>query len=83
MSEEPGGACVEPTAETIADNSYPISRDLYIYVNKAKAAENPAVAAYVDYYLAEGTISSVLEIVPYVNLAPEALAETQAAWAAR
>ena len=60
--------CVAPTAETIADDSYPISRDLYIYVNKAKAAENPAVAAYVDYYLAEGTISTVLETVPYVNL---------------
>ena len=83
VSEEPGGACVDPTAESIADNSYPISRDLYIYVNKAKAAENAAVAAFVDYYLADGTISTVLETVPYVNLAPEALAETQAAWAAR
>ena len=82
VSEEPNGSCVEPTAETIADNSYPISRDLYIYVNKAKAAENAAVTAYVDYYLADGTISTVLETVPYVNLAPEALAETQAAWAA-
>ena len=46
--------CVAPTAETIADGSYPISRTLYIYVNKAKAAANPAVAAYVDYYLADG-----------------------------
>jgi phosphate transport system substrate-binding protein len=83
VSEEAGGECVEPTAETIADNSYPISRDLYIYVNTAKAAENPAVAAYVDYYLAEGTIETVLQTVPYVPLPAEALAETQAAWAAR
>ncbi len=84
VAEEPNGTCVEPTAETIADNSYPISRDLYIYVNKAKAAENPAVAAYVDYYLADGTISTVLETVPYVNLCPpRPSAETQAAWAAR
>jgi ABC-type phosphate transport system substrate-binding protein len=82
VSEEPGGDCVEPTAETIADNSYPISRDLYIYVNKARAEENPAVAAYVDYYLADGTISGVLETVPYVPLADDALAETQAAWEA-
>jgi hypothetical protein len=51
-------------------------------VNKAKAAENAAVGAFVDFYLADGTIASVLETVPYVNLAPEALAETQAAWAA-
>ena len=47
---------------------YPLSRSLYIYVNKAKAAANPAVVAYVDYYLAEGTITKVLETVPYVNL---------------
>ena len=56
IAEEAGGTCVEPTAETIASNEYPISRDLYIYVNKAKAAENPAVVAYVDYYMAGGTI---------------------------
>jgi ABC-type phosphate transport system substrate-binding protein len=82
MSEEPGGTCVEPTAETIASNEYPISRDLFIYVNNGKAADNPAVTAYVDYYLAEGTISTVLETVPYVNLTAEVLGETQAAWTA-
>ena len=48
-----GGECVAPTAETIADGSYPLSRSLYIYVNAAKAEENPAVAAYVDFYLDE------------------------------
>ena len=83
VAEEAGGECVVPTAETIADASYPIARDLYIYVNKAKAADNTAVAAFVDYYLAEGTISTVLETVPYVNLAPAALAESQAAWTGR
>jgi ABC-type phosphate transport system substrate-binding protein len=80
ISAEPNGTCVEPTAETIASGEYPISRDLFIYVNKAKMAENPAVAAYVDYYLADGTIDGVLETVPYVPLQPDALAETQAAW---
>ena len=82
ISAEPGGECVTPTAETITSNAYPLSRDLYIYVNTAKAAANGAVTAYVDHYLADGTIASVLENVPYVNLAPEALAETQAAWTA-
>jgi ABC-type phosphate transport system substrate-binding protein len=82
ISEDAGGSCVEPTAETIASNEYPISRDLYIYVNAAKAAENPALTAYVDFYLADGTIASVLETVPYVNLDPAALAEQQAAWTA-
>ena len=42
VSKDPNGTCVAPTAETIADGSYPLSRSLYIYVNKAKAAANPA-----------------------------------------
>jgi ABC-type phosphate transport system substrate-binding protein len=82
IAAEAGGPCIEPTAETIASNEYPISRDLYIYVNKQKAAANPAVAAYVDYYLADGTIGRVLETVPYVPLADQALGESQAAWRA-
>jgi ABC-type phosphate transport system substrate-binding protein len=73
---------VAPTAETIGDASYPLSRSLYIYVNKAKAAANPAVVAYVDYYLADGTISSVLKTVPYVNLPADALAQTRSTWEA-
>lgn len=80
ISKEPNGTCVAPTAATIADGSYPLSRSLYIYVNKAKAAANPAVTAYVDYYLAEGTIASILETVPYVNLPAATLAESRAAW---
>ena len=80
VAKDVNGTCVAPTAETIASGEYPLSRNLYIYVNNAKAAENPAVVGYVDYYLADGTISSVLETVPYVNLTPEALAETRAAW---
>ena len=82
IAEEAGGTCVAPNAETIASNEYPISRDLFIYVNTAKAAENAAVTAYVDYYLADGTISTALETVPYVNLPEDALAEQQAAWTA-
>ena len=82
VAKEANGECIAPTPETIADGSYPLSRPLFIYVNKARAAENAAVSAYVDYYLAEGTIASVLETWPYVNLTPETLAESRAAWEA-
>ena len=82
VSKDVNGSCVAPTAETIANGSYPLSRGLYIYVNKAKAASNAALAAYVDYYLAPGTIAAVLETVPFVNLAADALAETRSAWEA-
>ncbi len=75
--------CIAPTPETIASNEYPISRDLFIYVNGAKAEENPAVAAFVDFYMAGGTIDTALETVPYVPLTTEALAESQGVWADR
>ena len=82
ISEEPGGTCVEPTPETIASNEYPISRDLYIYVNAASAEENEAVASYVDYYLADEGIAAVTD-VGYVALTTEDLDATRATWEAR
>ena len=82
VAEEPG-TCIAPTPETIASNEYPLSRDLFIYVNTAKAADNPALAAYVDFYVAEGTIAAVNETVGYINLAADALAASRTAWDAR
>jgi len=79
VAEEPGGECVAPTDETIADGSYPISRPLFIYVNKQKAEENEALAAFVDFYLSDEGIGSVSE-VGYVSLSDEALAETRSRW---
>ncbi len=43
-------SCVEPTDATINDNSYPLSRPLFIYVAK-KALARPEVAGFVEYYL--------------------------------
>jgi len=77
-----GDGCVAPTAETIASNDYPISRDLFIYVNTDKAAENSALVEFVDYYLSDEGIAAVEE-AGYVSLAPEALEETRAAWDGR
>jgi phosphate transport system substrate-binding protein len=82
VAKEPG-KCVAATKETIADNSYPLSRPLLIYVNKAKAAANPALVAFVDYYLAEGTIAAANSTVGYVDLAPDVLATSKSAWESR
>ncbi len=76
-----GGGCVAPTPETIASNEYPISRDLFIYVNTARADANPAVVAFVDWLLTDG-IGSVAE-ADYIPLDETALAETQTAWDGR
>ena len=82
VSEEPGGDCIEPTTETIADGSYPISRPLFIYVNAAAADDNQAVADYVDYYLSSEGIAAVTE-VGYVELPADQLEETRTTWTDR
>jgi phosphate transport system substrate-binding protein len=78
-----GDGCIEPTPETIASNEYPIARDLFIYVNAAKLADNPALEAFVDFYVTEGITTMVGSDegqVPYVALNDEAVAEVQAVW---
>ena len=77
-----GGECVEPTAETIADGSYPISRGLYVYVNKAKAEDNAAVAAFIDFYLSDDGLASVSE-AGYVDLPADQLEASVSTWEAR
>jgi phosphate transport system substrate-binding protein len=78
ISAEPGGECVEPSAETIADESYPLSRPLFIYVNTARAEENPAVADYVDFYLSD--LNTWVEESGYVPMPDNLVSETQSAW---
>jgi phosphate transport system substrate-binding protein len=47
-----GGEPVKPTHETIRKRTYvPLSRPLFLYVNKA-SLERPAVKAFLDFYLA-------------------------------
>lgn len=79
VSAEPDGECVEPTAETIQDGSYPISRPLFIYVNAGKAEESDALAAFVDFYL-EG-LTEFVETADYIALDDDA--DTVSAWEER
>jgi phosphate transport system substrate-binding protein len=74
-----GDGCVAPTYDTIADASYPLSRSLYIYVNIAKASENAALKAYVDYYLSDEGITAVAE-AGYVDLPADRLDAARTAW---
>lgn len=75
-----GGDCVAPSRATVVDGSYPISRPLFLYVNKAKAAANPTLVSFIDYYLSEAGLAAV-EDAGYVPLAD--YGATRAAWAAR
>lgn len=51
--ESPKGDCVKPVPiANVQRNVYnPLSRPLFIYVNKGKAADNPSVVGYVNFYL--------------------------------
>lgn len=78
IAEEPGGDCIEPTAETISDGSYPLSRPLFIYVNTAKAEENETLAQFVDFYL--GNLTEFVEEGGYVTMPDDQVADTTSAW---
>ena len=77
-----GNGCVTPTPDTIASNEYPISRDLWIYVNADKAAANDAIVAYLDFYVSEA-LSAAVRDVGYVPLTEAAHAETAERWHSR
>ncbi|EFM08830.1 phosphate binding protein [Paenibacillus curdlanolyticus YK9] len=64
-----GKGAISPTVETIKDGTYaPLSRPLFIYVNK-KELERPEVSAFVDYYI--NNIGDMAKEVGYVPLPDE------------
>ena len=71
-----------PRPETIASGDYPMCTPLFIYVNTDKEATNPAIAAFVDYYLSDDGIAAVTE-ADYVALSSDALEETRSTWDGR
>ncbi|HKE98144.1 MAG TPA: phosphate ABC transporter substrate-binding protein PstS family protein [Actinomycetes bacterium] len=73
------GACVAPTADTIKDGSYSLSRPLFIYVNKAKADASPALKSFVDFYLSDDGLASVTE-AKYVAMSDAAKQKTLDTW---
>jgi phosphate transport system substrate-binding protein len=75
-----GDGCIAPSDETVVDKSYPISRPLFIYVNNGRAAQNPAVAAFVDYFVEN--LDAAGE-VGYVNLSEDEMAASRDAWQSR
>jgi phosphate transport system substrate-binding protein len=75
-----GSGCVAPSAETIADASYPLARSLYIYVSNSAIADNPAVGAYVDFYLTDQGLNDLVSQVGYVPLPQDRIDATRSAW---
>jgi phosphate transport system substrate-binding protein len=78
ISAEPGGDCVEPSPETISDQSYPLSRPLFIYVNTANVADNAALGPFVDFYLEN--LTEFVEGGGYVTMPDDQVESTLSAW---
>jgi phosphate transport system substrate-binding protein len=78
-----GEGCVEPSIETIADGSYPLSRSLYIYVNAATLEENAALEEFVDFYMTDDSLTATVEESGYVPLPEDRRVAAQAVWDAR
>ena len=81
VSAEPGGECVAPSPETISDESYPLSRPLFIYVNTAKAEDNASLASFVDFYL--DNLTEFVEEGGYVTMPDDQVQATVSAWEGR
>lgn len=75
-----GDGCIAPSRETIADGSYPLSRSLHIYVNKDKAAQNPALKAFVDYYVSDDGLTLAVTEAGYVELPQDRIDNTRSTW---
>jgi phosphate transport system substrate-binding protein len=70
------GNCVQPTAETVANGTYqPLSRPLFIYVNRARIDEKDEISAFVSYYLAHA--KDLVRGVGYIPLTDEIYALAQ------
>jgi phosphate transport system substrate-binding protein len=83
VSAEPGDTanCVGPADDTISDQSYPLSRPLFIYVSTAAADENPAVVPFVDFYLEN--LNQFVEEGGYVTMPDDQVQATVTAWEGR
>ena len=65
-----GNGCVVPTVETIADGTYsPLSRPLFIYVNKERAQQRAELRSFVEFYMENG--AQLAEEIGYVPLTHE------------
>lgn len=65
VEKEKGKGAIEPTEQTINDQSYPLSRPIFIYPS-SKSLERPEVKAFVKYYLENA--KDIVKSVGYIPL---------------
>lgn len=73
------GGAVEPSSANVINATYnPLSRPLFIYVNKKSAQTKPEVKAFVDFYLANA--AAMVQEVKYVPFSEGTYAAVHARW---
>ncbi|MDJ0641270.1 MAG: substrate-binding domain-containing protein, partial [Erythrobacter sp.] len=69
---------IQPSAETIADGSYPASRPLYVYIKKAHVGVTPGIQEYLNQWAqswsADGPLTAI-GLVPATDEVQAASAE--------
>jgi phosphate transport system substrate-binding protein len=74
------GNCIQPSVDSVRENAYrPLSRPLYIYVNKS-SLNRPELKAFVEFYLS--TAADLVADVGYVPVSDEVAAENERAFEA-
>jgi phosphate transport system substrate-binding protein len=68
-----GDGCVKPSLETAQSGEYPLSRPLFIYVNKDSLNE-PHVKAFVEFYIRKAATDLVSQ-VGYVPIKEDTMKE--------
>jgi phosphate binding protein len=75
-----GSGCVEPALATVQDGTYaPLGRPLFIYTNNKNYTENPAMQAFVDFYIANA--QAVADLALFIGLTSDQIATAQDALA--
>ena len=71
--EQKDGSCVLPSVEAAREGTYqPLSRPLFMYVNKQKAEENEEVRKYIEFVLDAKNATELVAEVGYVPLPEQA-----------
>jgi phosphate transport system substrate-binding protein len=76
VAVDSGGGCITPSNETVSDGSYtPLSRPLFVYVNKVNYAENAALPSFVQFLVANSGEAAVT--AGYIGLTADQTARAE------
>ncbi len=77
VAVDSGDGCILPSKETVQDGTYtPLGRPLFIYINNADFADNPALRPFVEFYL--DNEETIAEQALFIDLTDDQVAAAHA-----